>query len=234
MTVFALVHGAWQGAWCWERLIPELERRGHRAVAMDLPCDDAGAGFDAYAAAVEAAIGDVPGDELVLVGHSLGAATIPVVARRRSVRLLVYLCGVVPATADTAGAADEPPDSDEAAFSVLETDGDGCSVWPAGPCGTDGLYPDLSPADRAWAAARVRRQCYGIWNDFVPHERLDDLPSVSIAARDDVAVLPAWSKWVAQRRLGGLEPIWIDGGHWPMITRPGELADLLLEVAGDQ
>ena len=40
MTTFALIHGAWHGAWCWERLAAELERRGHRAVAVDLPCDD--------------------------------------------------------------------------------------------------------------------------------------------------------------------------------------------------
>ena len=40
MTTFALVHGAWHGAWCWEPVMAELERRGHRAVAVDLPCDD--------------------------------------------------------------------------------------------------------------------------------------------------------------------------------------------------
>ena len=36
MTTFALVHGAWHGGWCWERLTPELERRGHRVVTVDL------------------------------------------------------------------------------------------------------------------------------------------------------------------------------------------------------
>ena len=40
MTTFALVHGAWHGAWCWDRLIPELENRGHSVIAMDLPSDD--------------------------------------------------------------------------------------------------------------------------------------------------------------------------------------------------
>ena len=40
MTTFGLIHGAGHRAWCWERLIPELERRGHRAVAVDPPCDD--------------------------------------------------------------------------------------------------------------------------------------------------------------------------------------------------
>ena len=37
MALFALVHGAWHGAWCWEKVIPGLEAHGHRAVAMDMP-----------------------------------------------------------------------------------------------------------------------------------------------------------------------------------------------------
>src|SRR3954471_22391695 len=49
MATFALVHGAWHGKWCWERLVPELESRGHRAIAMDLPTDDPGATFETYA-----------------------------------------------------------------------------------------------------------------------------------------------------------------------------------------
>jgi protoheme IX farnesyltransferase len=36
MVQFVLVHGACHGAWCWSRLIPELEGLGHRAVALDL------------------------------------------------------------------------------------------------------------------------------------------------------------------------------------------------------
>jgi len=30
VSAFARVHGAWQGAWCWERLAPELEARKDR------------------------------------------------------------------------------------------------------------------------------------------------------------------------------------------------------------
>jgi hypothetical protein len=32
MATFGLVHGAWHGAWCWDRLVPELEARGHLGV----------------------------------------------------------------------------------------------------------------------------------------------------------------------------------------------------------
>jgi alpha-beta hydrolase superfamily lysophospholipase len=93
MATFGLVHGAWHGAWCWERLIPELEAQGHRAVAMDLPCDDSSATFDDYADVVCAAVTGVS-DDLVIAGHSLAGLTIPLVAARRALRRLVYLCAI--------------------------------------------------------------------------------------------------------------------------------------------
>ena len=36
-ATFVLIHGAWQGAWAWQRVVPLLEAEGHRAVAVDLP-----------------------------------------------------------------------------------------------------------------------------------------------------------------------------------------------------
>jgi hypothetical protein len=49
MTTFALVHGAWDGAWCWERLAPLLEQAGDDVVAPELPSEEGSADFDAYA-----------------------------------------------------------------------------------------------------------------------------------------------------------------------------------------
>ena len=37
MTTLLLVHGAFHGAWCWDRLRPELSDRGIAAQAVDLP-----------------------------------------------------------------------------------------------------------------------------------------------------------------------------------------------------
>jgi pimeloyl-ACP methyl ester carboxylesterase len=37
MAKFILIHGAWHGAWCWERVVPLLEKSGHQVVAPDLP-----------------------------------------------------------------------------------------------------------------------------------------------------------------------------------------------------
>jgi pimeloyl-ACP methyl ester carboxylesterase len=73
VSVFGLVHGAWHGGWCWERLVPELEQRGHTAVLPDLPCEDVRADATEYARVVGEALGDADGD-VVLVGHSLGGS----------------------------------------------------------------------------------------------------------------------------------------------------------------
>ena len=55
-ATLVLVHGAWHGAWCWERLVPELEVLGHRTVAVDLPAEDPHAGLTRYAELTAAAL----------------------------------------------------------------------------------------------------------------------------------------------------------------------------------
>lgn len=108
---FVLVHGAWWGAWSFERLIPLLARRGHSAIARDLPGHGLNARFpDAYAKRPldEAAFATEPSPaahitldhyvdsvvqtiedarslgngKVVLVGHSMGGIVITAVAER--------------------------------------------------------------------------------------------------------------------------------------------------------
>ena len=95
VTTFALCHGAWHGAWCWDRLVDELAARGHDAITMDLPVDDAAATFEDCADVVVAAMADAS-EDAVLVGHSLAGMILPMVAARRGVGLMVFLCAVVP------------------------------------------------------------------------------------------------------------------------------------------
>jgi pimeloyl-ACP methyl ester carboxylesterase len=90
VATFCLVHGAWHGGWAWEPLRGELEARGHRVVAPDLPCEDPDAGAAEYAAVVRGALGGE--EDAIVVGHSLGGMTIPLVPART----LVYLCAYIP------------------------------------------------------------------------------------------------------------------------------------------
>ena len=91
---FVLVHGSYHGGWCWELLVPELERLGHRAIAVDLPISEPRAGGQDYAdAVVDAAAGLA---EPILVGHSMGGLVIPLVPAARPVRRLIFLAAFLP------------------------------------------------------------------------------------------------------------------------------------------
>lgn len=80
LSTFVLIHGAGDGGWSWHLVEAELRARGHDVVAPDLPAGDESLTLGDYAAAVVTAIGDRT--ELVVVGHSFGAFTAPIVAAR--------------------------------------------------------------------------------------------------------------------------------------------------------
>ena len=218
-----LVHGAYHGAWCWERLVPELERLGHRAIAVDLPIDDPRAAAAAYADAVAGAIPD--GSRPVVVAHSMGGLVAPLVAERRPVRGLVFLAAFLPVPGVSANEqrrseAIDPP----ASPTTAEWEDLGAGVWRIGPAtATELFFHDLPPADAAWAIARLRPQAYGIFDEPSPLRAWPDVASAVIVCRDDRAINADWVRGAARERLR-VEPVEIDGGHSPFLGRPAELA----------
>ncbi len=94
MATFALIHGGGGSAWDWHLVAPALRERGHDAAAVDLPSEDESAGWEEYADAVVQAIGDRR--EVVVVGHSLGGFTAPLVCVRMPVDLLVLVAAMIP------------------------------------------------------------------------------------------------------------------------------------------
>jgi len=87
MATYVLIHGAGDGGWSWHLVDAELRERGHDVVAPDLPADDESSGLSAYADVVLDAIGDRT--ELVVVAHSFGGFTAPLVCDRVATELLV-------------------------------------------------------------------------------------------------------------------------------------------------
>src|SRR5918995_3947931 len=99
MATYALIHGGGDSAWCWHLLAGEVRERGHDVVAVDLPCEDESAGLWDYADTVVDAIAGRT--HLVVVGHSLGGFTAPLVCARVPVDLLVLVAGMVPSPGET-------------------------------------------------------------------------------------------------------------------------------------
>jgi pimeloyl-ACP methyl ester carboxylesterase len=228
VTTFALVHGAWHGAWCWERLVPELERRGHRAVCADLPCDDPHATFDDYAAVVAGALADA-GEDVVAVGHSLGGMTIPLVAARRPVRALVYLCALIPIPgASFVDQLRAEPDTFVRGYEagLAAPDERRARRWVDFAVAYETMYGDCSEADARWAFERLRPQSTAPYAAPCPLDALPAVPSAYVVCTDDRIVAPARARRAAGQRLG-VEPVELPGAHSPYLSRPGALADVL-------
>ncbi len=103
MGTYVLVHGSWHGGWCWDKVVSFLERKGHRAIAPDLP----GHGADntpiseitlgSYVDRVCEVLDGQP-EPGILVGHSMAGVVITQAAEYRPERIktLVYLCAFLP------------------------------------------------------------------------------------------------------------------------------------------
>ncbi|MFI5509994.1 alpha/beta fold hydrolase [Mycobacterium sp. NPDC051804] len=234
MATYALVHGAWHGAWCWERLTPELEGMGHRVIAMDLPIEDSGATFDDYATVVCDATKDVTDEDLVLVGHSMGGQTVPIVAGRRPLLRLVYLCGVppIPGKPFVQQMAEESEMLNvDYQRGLGEKDSAGRRGWVDKERAHFHLYGDCDEASASVAFMRLRQQSlapYKLPSSLAAYPAVD---TTYVLCSDDRMVNPDWSRRISRDWLNA-EPIEIPGSHSPFYSRPRMLAALLNQLTG--
>lgn len=95
---YVLVHGAWQGAWAWQKVTPQLEKEGHKVVTVELPGHGSDttsfsqASLQSYTDAVVKAL-DAEDGPVILVGHSMGGTVISnaIEARPDKVEKAVYV-----------------------------------------------------------------------------------------------------------------------------------------------
>jgi pimeloyl-ACP methyl ester carboxylesterase len=216
MSTFVVIHGAACRGELWETVGAELRARGHDMIAPDLPCEDPDAGLQEYTDTVVEAMGDRT--RLVLVGHSLGGFTAPLVAARLPVDLIVLVAAMVPAPGETGidwwantGHNDETP------------------PWPDDE---RELFLHDVPAEVAVATmARVRDQTRRVMEEPWPLEAWPDVPTRFLLCREDRCFPADWLGRVVRDRLG-ITPDELDGGHMPYLSRPGELAERLVRYGG--
>jgi pimeloyl-ACP methyl ester carboxylesterase len=231
VATFALVHGAWHDAWCWELLTPLLRQAGHQAIAMDLPCEDGAASFDAYADVVCGAL-DGSDDDVVLVGHSLGGNTVPLVAARRPARHVVYLCSLIPDLGRSLG--DQLRDETDMlnplyVQGLSEPDGQRRRQWVDEDLARAVLFDDCGDAIARAAVQHLRPQALHPYGQPFTLEQFPPVPCTYVVCAQDQLVNPEWSRRTAGARLGA-EIIELPGGHSPFLSRPVALAEVLLSV----
>ena len=232
MATFVLVHGAMHSGSHWDLLVEELAERGHRSIAPDLPIEDQDAGCAEYAVAVLASIGDLD-EEPVVVGHSLGCLTVPLVAARQPVRRVIYLAGPLPVPGKSfAQQSVEIPDMimPTVPAAALDYEEGGVLADQSAEALTNAFYHDCPPELLPWLLAGLRPQATKPIMEITPVRALPEVESSYIVCTDDHAINPQVCRAIASRTLG-VEPIEIESSHSPFASKPAALADILEGLA---
>ena len=241
MKTFILIHGSWHSSWNWHKVIPLLEKQGHRALAIDLP----GMGRDKtpiqevkMKTTVERIcrlIDSVEGN-VILVGHSKNGIMISQAAEYRPYKIekLVYLAAYL-----------IPNGKTQRDYSIQDTQGilkpyvtmheqiDAHTLQPE--IYKEGLYADCD--DDITELAKVLLSYEPVESGTTPlqltEENYGSIPRVYIECTEDKAVTPfIQRKMYAETRC---EKVYsLSTSHSPFFSRPQELTDILCEVAQSQ
>jgi pimeloyl-ACP methyl ester carboxylesterase len=234
-----LVHGAWHGAWCFDRVTPLLREARVPAVAVDLPGHGADPGpftdLHGDASRVVSVLDNIEG-RVVLLGHSYGGAVITEAGVHPSVTHLVYLCAfALDSDESCAGAAVNETMSLSHEGRPSLVDG-----WVNHPDGTttltpDGaatcLYDDCDPETLAWAVAHLGPQPMSNLGQSPSAVAWRQRPSTYVVCSGDQGIHPGLQRMLAKRCTQSR--VW-STGHSPFASHPELVSGLLAELAGDR
>src|SRR4051794_26200999 len=221
-----LIAGMWLDAAAWDPVVPALAELGHRPVPVALPGQgngDTSATLADQVAAVLAAVDAASGKPLV-VGHSAACslAWLAADARPEEVAGVVLVGGFPPADGETYADFFEPVD--------------GVMAFPGWAPFEGPDAADLDEAARRRFAEATVAVPSGVTKGVVrlADERRFGVPVVLVCPEFSPAQVQEWiaaGELPELTKVEHLDLVDIDSGHWPMVTRPVELARLLAEAA---
>lgn len=221
-----LVHGAWHGAWCWERLREVLEGRGWLVTTVDLPTatapDNAGQPMSADADAVASAIDAIDGD-VVVVAHSYGGVPVSEAAGRPRVRHIVYVAAFVLDIGESllgAVGGEAPP--------WWHVDGPLVTAGDANITVRDLFYGDVDPAVAESCESRLSAHSLLAFTDTTTAAAWHEVPSTYVVAENDGAI-PVFAQEAMANRTG--TAVRMATSHSPFLSQPEALADIIESAA---
>lgn len=233
MTNFVLVPGAWLGGWAWAQVAEQLTQSGHDVIAVTLSGLADRQGDDAATVGQARHVDDIVSvieerdlREVVLVGHSYAGIPVGQAAARLGERLrrVVYVDSNVAADGQSFIGSWSPEGQAEVPRSIAENGGFWAPLEAADYAGQDlsdeaiALIVERSTPHPGLALsepAQLVRQIAELPTTYIKCLMDGDEPS------DDVKALLESPNW---------ELVEMTTGHWPMFSRPVELAKLLSDV----
>lgn len=234
---WVLIHGAWHGAWCWQRVTDELQARHIGWSAPDLvghgddttPADQVN--LESYVDQICHWIRELD-RRVVLVGHSMGGAVITQVAERlpSHVASLVYVCAFLPRDGEALSSLGrEDTDSQlngairsGATAGTLEVDPEQAAAI---------FYHDCRQEDAELSLARLTPQPAAPLQQPVHTTAAGwgSVPRGYIVCRDDRAISPEMQHRMCER-IPCHPVIEMDSGHSPFFSNPTALVDSIIQI----
>lgn len=237
MSTYVLVHGAWHGAWCWHKVVPLLEAKGHTVHTPDLPAlgidrtPVANATLQSYADRVCEVL-SACNEPVFLVGHSMGGIAITQAAEAMpdKVKTLAYLTAfLLPSGQSLLQQAQT--DAAGKVLSNLEFAPDHSAASVKDAARQEVFYADCSPSDVALARCLLVPQATAPLGTPVKTtaERWGRVPRIYIECAADQAISIS-----AQRAMHSQLPckrvVTLQTSHSPFLSAPDAVAEQLLSL----
>jgi pimeloyl-ACP methyl ester carboxylesterase len=219
-STLVLIPGAGGMASYWNRVASLLELAHQVPIPVDLPGDDPSVSLNDYADIVVRAIGTR--SNAILVAHSLGGFTAPLVCARVPIRQLIFVNAMIPEPGETAGAWWGNTGAPQARIAAAENGGYSAEF----DLQTYFLH-DVPEAVLRDGPARPREQSDSIFQYPCGFRDWPAIPIHVVASADDRFFPLDFQRRVAIDRLGKEAEV-VPGGHLVALSRPTELVDLLL------
>ena len=234
MGIYVLVHGAWQGGWCWKKVRAPLQEKGHSVFTPTLTGLGERVHLANPAVNLTTHIQDIVHmleyedlHDVVLVGHSYGGMVITGVADRARERIahLVYLDAFLPKNGQSLQSIGNTVNEN-----TLSSDGLHVRPMPQ-HVQENNLFGVTDPRDIEWMRPRISMQPVQTLTEPLSLARTDPhlRRSYILASEGIMGTFRAFATSLQN------DPQWrvytlLGGGHQVMITKPQELADLLHEI----
>ena len=231
MSTFVLIQGGCHGGWCWYKIVPALEKKGHTVIAPDLPSHGrdktpvSAVTFQVYVDTV-CDILDAQREPVVLVGHSMGGGIITQVAEYQpdKIKTLVYLTALLPANGESMGKVLRRNTATVLANNFI-TNADQTASMVREEALVEGFYGDCSAEDVALAKLLLTPQATAPLRAKLQTsaEHLGRIPRVAIECLRDRAHSLAFQRSV-YATFPFRQVISMDTSHSPFFSAPDELA----------
>lgn len=215
-----LVHGAFHGAWCWDRLTPELERLGIPCETVDLPFTSA----EDDVAAVRRVI-DSSDESVTVLGHSFGGAVISAAAAEGgspygTTTSLIFLTAFMTAPGQVVDFSGAPGIADMELGELTS------SIDPHAARSV--FYNRCSANDAEWASSHLRTMPTSVLiAPPPPSPAWQVLPSTYIVCTDDRILSRSAQEQMAENADRTVQ---IDSDHSPFLSFPRMLGEALSEI----